>query len=107
VKQLVGERGRATPERTANRWGTERGYCVVMGQKAFQASVTAPTRTFTRGALARPADEAGQNKVEFADSRSSTSCSRDLIWIIACPWRITKSGQIPGVLEVLVGCLGA
>ena len=22
-------------------------------------------------------------------------------------WRITKSGQIPGVLEVLVGCLGA
>ena len=24
-----------------------------------------------------------------------------------CGWRITKSGQIPGVLEVLVGCLGA
>lgn len=33
VKQLVGERNRSTPERTANRWGTERGYCVVMGQK--------------------------------------------------------------------------
>jgi len=33
VRQLVGERNRSTPERTANRWGTERGYCVVMGQK--------------------------------------------------------------------------
>jgi transposase-like protein len=33
VRQLVGERGRSSPERTANRWGTERGYCVVMGQK--------------------------------------------------------------------------
>jgi transposase-like protein len=33
VRNLVGERSRATPERTANRWGRERGYCVVMGQK--------------------------------------------------------------------------
>lgn len=33
VKQLAGERSRPTPGRTANRWGTERGYCVVMGQK--------------------------------------------------------------------------
>lgn len=33
VKQLVGERSRPLPERTANRWGSERGYCVVMGQK--------------------------------------------------------------------------
>src|SRR5579862_5412871 len=33
VGQLVGERGRHSPERKANRWGTERGYCVVMGQK--------------------------------------------------------------------------
>jgi transposase-like protein len=33
VGQLVGERGRRSPDRTANRWGTERGYCVVMGQK--------------------------------------------------------------------------
>jgi putative transposase len=33
VKQLVGERSRPTPGRTANRWGSERGYCVVMGQK--------------------------------------------------------------------------
>ncbi len=33
VKQLVGERSRPRPERTANRWGSERGYCVVMGQK--------------------------------------------------------------------------
>lgn len=33
VKQLVGERSGSLPERTANRWGSERGYCVVMGQK--------------------------------------------------------------------------
>jgi transposase-like protein len=33
VKQLVGERSQSRPERTANRWGSERGYCVVMGQK--------------------------------------------------------------------------
>lgn len=33
VNQLVGERSRPTPERTAHRWGTEQGYCVVMGQK--------------------------------------------------------------------------
>lgn len=33
VGQLVGERGRHSRERKANRWGTERGYCVVMGQK--------------------------------------------------------------------------
>lgn len=33
VKQLVGERGQQLSERTANRWGSERGYCVVMGQK--------------------------------------------------------------------------
>jgi putative transposase len=33
VRELVGERSRRLPERTANRWGSERGYCVVMGQK--------------------------------------------------------------------------
>src|SRR5208282_6078559 len=33
VGQLVGERSRPMAERKANRWGTERGYCVVMGQK--------------------------------------------------------------------------
>jgi putative transposase len=33
VKQLVGERSRPLAERTATRWGSERGYCVVMGQK--------------------------------------------------------------------------
>ena len=33
VRHLVGERGQSLPERTANRWGSERGYCVVMGQK--------------------------------------------------------------------------
>ena len=33
VRALVGERSQAQPARTANRWGSERGYCVVMGQK--------------------------------------------------------------------------
>src|SRR3989449_2877288 len=33
VRGLVGERSERQPERTANRWGSERGYCVVMGQK--------------------------------------------------------------------------
>ena len=33
VRALVGERSQPQPERSANRWGTEKGYCVVMGQK--------------------------------------------------------------------------
>jgi putative transposase len=33
VRQLAGERNQQQPERTVNRWGKERGYCVVMGQK--------------------------------------------------------------------------
>ena len=33
VRALVGERSQPNPERTASRWGTEQGYCVVMGQK--------------------------------------------------------------------------
>ena len=33
VNQLVGQRSRPSSERTANRWGAEQGYCVVMGQK--------------------------------------------------------------------------
>jgi putative transposase len=33
VKRLAGERSQPQPERTVNRWGKERGYCVVMGQK--------------------------------------------------------------------------
>ncbi len=33
VQQRVGERGQRQAERTANRWGSERGYCIVMGQK--------------------------------------------------------------------------
>src|ERR1039458_2764419 len=33
VRALVGERSQPQPERTATRWGTEKGYCVVMGQK--------------------------------------------------------------------------
>ena len=31
VRGLVGERSQRQAERTANRWGSERGYCVVMG----------------------------------------------------------------------------
>jgi putative transposase len=33
VRVRVGERSQPQPDRTANRWGKERGYCVVMGQK--------------------------------------------------------------------------
>src|SRR6266852_2909454 len=33
VRELVGERSRPQEQREANRWGRERGYCVVMGQK--------------------------------------------------------------------------
>jgi transposase-like protein len=33
VRELAGERSQRQTERTANRWGSERGYCVVMGQK--------------------------------------------------------------------------
>jgi transposase-like protein len=33
VEELAGKRSQRQPERTAHRWGSERGYCVVMGQK--------------------------------------------------------------------------
>jgi len=33
VREVVGERSCRQPDRTANRWGKERGFCVVMGQK--------------------------------------------------------------------------
>jgi putative transposase len=33
VRELAGERSERQTERSANRWGSERGYCVVMGQK--------------------------------------------------------------------------
>src|SRR5690242_16368452 len=33
IRDLVGERRQRQSKRTANRWGSERGYCVVMGQK--------------------------------------------------------------------------
>src|SRR5262245_59843944 len=33
VREVVGERSCRQADRTANRWGSERGYCVVMGQK--------------------------------------------------------------------------
>ena len=33
VQNLAGERSQRQSERAANRWGSERGFCVVMGQK--------------------------------------------------------------------------
>jgi putative transposase len=33
VRELAGERSRPQSDRRAQRWGRERGYCVVMGQK--------------------------------------------------------------------------
>src|ERR1700691_2953603 len=53
VGQLVGERSRPSPERKANRWGTERRYCVLRGQKIPER---APARSFTR----RPGDPVGK-----------------------------------------------
>ena len=34
VRELAGKRSEQQAERTANRWGSERGYCAVMGPKA-------------------------------------------------------------------------
>jgi putative transposase len=34
VRALAGERSQPQADRTAHRWGKERGYCIVMGQKA-------------------------------------------------------------------------
>jgi len=33
VQELVGERSQRQADRRASRWGSERGYCVVLGQK--------------------------------------------------------------------------
>jgi putative transposase len=33
VRELAGQRHQPQPERKANRWGKEKGFCVVMGQK--------------------------------------------------------------------------
>src|SRR5438270_12484066 len=33
VRNLTGERSQPLPGRTASRWGKEKGYCAVMGQK--------------------------------------------------------------------------
>jgi hypothetical protein len=33
VRALAGERSQEQPDRRAQRWGKERGYCVIMGQK--------------------------------------------------------------------------
>jgi transposase-like protein len=33
VRELAGDRSQRQSDRTAHRWGSERGYCVVMGQK--------------------------------------------------------------------------
>jgi transposase-like protein len=33
VRELVGDRSQRDDSRTANRWGAEQGYCIVMGQK--------------------------------------------------------------------------
>ena len=44
VRGLAGERSQRQPERTAGRWGTERGYCVVMGQKSSPSAASADAR---------------------------------------------------------------
>jgi hypothetical protein len=47
VRELAGERSQQQPERTASRWGSERGYCVVMGQKVPIQRPTAVRRVIT------------------------------------------------------------
>ena len=50
VRHLVGERSQSLPGRTANRWGSERGYCVVMGQKVpWNARGFGPPKTRKSG----------------------------------------------------------
>jgi len=55
VDRLVGERSRPSAERKANRWGSERGYCVVMGDRA-ESFDAAAARSLHR----RPGDPAGE-----------------------------------------------
>src|SRR5664280_3550296 len=45
VQERVGERSQRQTDRVANRWGTERGYCVVMGQKVPCLLYTSPKPT--------------------------------------------------------------
>src|SRR6266849_10139056 len=42
VRQLVGERSQPQDDRTANRWGRERGYCVVMGAESTAGPSAGP-----------------------------------------------------------------
>src|ERR1035441_4278146 len=49
VRGLVGERSQRQAERTANRWGSERGYCVVMGQKVPQGVVNQVLHGWSKG----------------------------------------------------------
>src|ERR1019366_4790925 len=65
VRGLAGERSQRQPERTASRWGTERGYCVVMGQKV---PVRRPrVRTADDKEARRAAD---RNRVGAVDART-------------------------------------
>jgi hypothetical protein len=46
VREWMGERSQPQPDRTANRWGKERGFCVVMGQKVpIERRACAPPTT--------------------------------------------------------------
>ena len=53
VRALAGEHNHRQAERAATRWGSERGYCVVMGQKV-------PIRAAARAKHRRPGSAAGQ-----------------------------------------------
>jgi hypothetical protein len=47
VRELVGERSQRLAYQKANRWGSERGYCVVMGRR-FRWSGRACAAPMTR-----------------------------------------------------------
>src|SRR5471030_1524987 len=72
VRGLAGERSQRQPERAASRWGTERGYCVVMGQKV-------PVRRPQKVRVGIGVDRRVVVGVrEVASARPSTDCAGSL-----------------------------
>ena len=54
VRERVGERNQPQPERTANRWGKERGFCVVMGQRPHRQLDLPPSLNLLVRTKSRP-----------------------------------------------------
>src|SRR3979409_157351 len=54
VRELVGERSQRQAERTASRWGSERGYCVGMGPKIVKSHFVRNVVDSDRSSNTRP-----------------------------------------------------